>query len=75
LSSTFVLNWLNSYGFAYDRGRSVSQSGNLRVVQSGGRVADSRVTTAARRVQTQVEEATDKKPGPAILVVAFKGLE
>jgi hypothetical protein len=60
---------------ACNRGRSVSLSGNLRVVQSHGMFADSRVTTAARRVQAQVEEATVKKPGPAILVLAFKGLE
>jgi hypothetical protein len=62
-------------GFAYDRGRSVSQSGHLRVVQSGGMVADSRVTTAARRVQAQVEEATAKKPGSVMLVLALKDLK
>ena len=36
---------------------------------------DSRAQTAACRVQAQVEEATAKKPGPAILVVSLKGLE
>lgn len=61
--------------FTYDRGRSVSQSGYLRVVQSDGMGTESCVTTAARRVQAQVEEATAKKPGSAILVVALKGLE
>ena len=72
---SFLASCFPHEGFAYDRDRSVSQSGHLHVVQSGGMVADSRVTTAARRVQTQVEEATVKKPGPAILVVAFKGME
>jgi len=59
---------------ACGRGRSVSHSDCLRVVQSSGMGADSRVTTAARRIQAQVEEAPVKKPGPAILVLALKGL-
>ena len=61
--------------FAYYRGPSVSQSGNLRVVQSGDMGADSRVTTAARRLQAQVEEASAKEQGSALLVLALKGLE
>ena len=61
--------------FAYYRGPSVSQSGNLRVVQSGGMGADSRVTTAARRLRAQVEETSVKEQGPAFLVLALKGSE
>jgi hypothetical protein len=39
-----------------DRGRTVSQSGYLMVVQAGGMVADSRAQTATYRVQAQDEE-------------------
>jgi hypothetical protein len=41
----------------------------------GGLGADSRVTTAARGVQAQVEETLAEKQGPFILVVALKDLE
>ena len=41
----------------------------------GGLGAYSRVTTAARGVQAQVEEALAEKQGPAVLVVALKDLE
>jgi len=36
---------------------------------------DSRAQTAAQRIQAEVEEANAEKQGPAILVVALKGLE
>ena len=36
---------------------------------------DSRAQTEARRVQAQVEETDDKKPGSAVLVFALKDLE
>jgi hypothetical protein len=45
------------------------------MVQLVGRDPDSRAQTATHRVQAQVEEADDKKPGPAVLVVAFEDLE
>ena len=61
--------------FAYDHSRSVSQSGYLRMVQSGGMGADSCVTTAARSIQAQVEEAPTEKQGPAVLGLALKDLE
>jgi hypothetical protein len=60
--------------FAYDHSHSVSQSGYLRMVQSGGMGADSRVTTAARSIQAQVEEAPTEKQGPTILVIDLKAL-
>jgi hypothetical protein len=72
---SFLASSFPDVGFAYDRDRSVSQSGNLRLAQSDGRIADSRVTTAARGVQAQVEETLAEKQGPSILVVALKNLE
>ena len=55
-------------------GRTVSQSARLHVVQPGGMDSDSRAQTAAQRVQAEVEEARAEEQGPAILVVALKGL-
>jgi len=60
---------------AHDGGRAVSQSGHLRVVQSGSRAADPRAETATHRLQTQVEQTDAEKQGSAILVVAVKDLE
>ena len=60
---------------AHDGGLAVSKPGSFREAQSGCLGADSRVTTAARGVQAQVEEAPAEKQGPSILVVALKGLE
>jgi len=36
---------------------------------------DSRTASAAGRVQAQVEKGGAEKPGPAVLVFAFKDLE
>ena len=58
-----------------DRGRTVSQSGRIRVVQPGGMDEDSCAPTAACRSQAQVEEAVTERQGSAFLVVALKGLE
>ena len=55
-------------------GCTVSQSARLHVVQPGGMDSDSRAQTAAQRVQAEVEEARAEEQGPAILVVALKGL-
>jgi len=44
-------------------GHTVSQSDRLHMVQPDGWYPDSRAQTAARRVQAQVEETDDKKPG------------
>lgn len=71
----FLVSCFFDAGVAYNRGRSVAQSGNLRMVQSGGLGPDSRLTTTARGVQAQVEETDGEKWGPVFLVVAFKGLE
>ena len=60
---------------AHDGGLAVPKLGSFRKAQSGDLGADSRVTTAARGVQAQVEEAAAEKQGPSILVVALKGLE
>ena len=61
--------------FAHDGGRAVSQSGHLRVVQSGSRAADPRAETATHRLQAQVAETDAEKQGSAVLVVAVKDLE
>ena len=61
--------------FAHDGGVTVSKPGSFRKAQSGGLGADSHVTTAARGVKAQVEEAPAERQGPSILVVALKGLE
>jgi len=53
----------------------MAQSGYLRMVQSGGMGADSRVATAARGVQAQVKEAPASKQGPSLVVIALKALE
>ncbi len=56
----------------------VLQSLNLAVFAWLDRAAWVRIlalTTAARRVQAQVEEALAEKQGPSILVVALKDLE
>ncbi len=45
------------------------------MVQPVGRDPDSSAQTAARRVPAQVEEADDKKPGPAVLVLDLESLE
>jgi len=50
----------------------MAQSGYLRMVQSGGMGADSRVATAARGVQAQVKEAPASKQGPSLVVIALK---
>jgi len=42
---------------------------------TGGMDPDSCTASAAGRVQTQGEEADPEKPGPAVLVFAFKDLE
>ena len=60
---------------AHDDGRTVSQSGHLRVVQSGGRVADPRAQAATHRLLAQVEATDAEKQGSAVLVVAVKDLE
>ncbi len=60
---------------AHDGGRAVSQSGLLRVVQSGGSAADHRAETTTQRLQAQVEETDAEKQGSAVLVVAVKDLE
>ena len=60
---------------AHDGGLAVSKPGSFRKAQSGRLDADSRVTTAARGIPAQVEEAPAEKQGPSILVVALKGLE
>ena len=60
---------------AHDGGRTVSQSGHLRMVQSGGRAVDPRAQTATHRVQAQVGETDAEKQGSAVLVVAVKDLE
>ena len=53
----------------------MAQSGYLRMVQSGGMGAHSRVTTAARGVQAQVKKAPASKQGSTLLVVVLKALE
>ena len=55
---------------AHDGGRTVSQSGHLRMVQSGGRAADPRAQTATHRVQAQVEE-TDREEGIVSIRIRF----
>lgn len=56
-------------------GRTVSQSGHLRAVQSGGRAVDPRAEKVTHRLQAQVEETHAKKQGSAVLVVGVKNLE
>jgi hypothetical protein len=60
---------------AHDGGLAVSKPSRFRKAQSGGLGADSRVTTAARGVQAQAEEAPTEKKGLSILVVALKVVE
>ena len=59
----------------HDDGPAISKLSSFRMVGLGGLGAYSRVTTAARGVQAQVEEALAEKQGPSILVVALKDLE
>lgn len=58
-----------------DDGPAISKLGSFRMAGPGSLAADSCLTTAARGVQAQVEEALAEKQGPSILVVALKDLE
>jgi len=60
---------------AHDGGRTVSHVDRFRLVQQDGMDPDSRAQTAAGRVQAQVEETDDRKPGPAVLVLDLESLE
>jgi len=54
---------------------TVVQALNLIVFAWFNRLADSRVATAARGIQAQIEETLPKKQRPTILVVTLEALE
>lgn len=60
---------------AHDGGLAVSKPGSFREAQSDCLGADSRVTTAALRLQAQIEAAETEKQRSAVLVVDLKALE
>lgn len=60
---------------AFDHGRTSSQSGRLRVVQSDGRVANPGAPSPTRCIQAKNQETVAQKQGSVVLVLDVEDLE
>ena len=60
---------------AFDHGRTSSQSGRLRVVQSDGRVENPGAPSPTRSIQTKIQETVAEKQRSVVLVLDVEDLE